>query len=174
MDENEDNDSIVNRYWVELVNLKFMIYYHIHLRRRDNSWDIATKIIPALVTSGGIIGWLVKNDFGFYWAILIVLFHLISAVKHLFPFEIRRDKTFELVFEFSKIYLLLEKDWENIMIGKLTREDISKILYDAKKKIIDIEHKLLPAIIIPQYKSLIGAAIKEAEYYFSARYPSSQ
>ena len=174
MDENDDNDSIVNRYWVELVELKTGIYYHIRLRRRDNSWDIATKIIPALVTSGGIIGWLVKNDFGFYWAILIVLFHLISAVKHLFPFEIRRDKTFELIFELSKIYLLLEKDWEKIMVGILTREDISKILFDAKKIIIDIEHKLLPAIIIPQKKSLLEAAIEDANTYFSARYSDSQ
>jgi len=68
----------------------------------------------------------VKNEYGFYWAILIVLAHLVSAVKHLFPFEIRREKTFELVFELSKIHLVLEKDWERIMNGELTREEISK------------------------------------------------
>ena len=126
MEENANNDDIGYRYWVELVELKTAIYYHIHLRRRDNFWDIATKIVPAIVTSGGIIGWLVKNEFGFYWAILIVLFHLISAVKHLFPFEIRRDKAFELVFELSRIYLVLEKDWERIMDGVLTKDEISK------------------------------------------------
>ena len=117
MDENDNSDGIVNRYWAELVELKTGIYYHIRLRRRDNSWDIATKIIPAIATSGGIIGWLVINDFGFYWAIIIVLSHLFSSVKHLFPFEIRRDKTFRLVFELSKIYLVLEKDWERIWLA---------------------------------------------------------
>ena len=111
-----------------------------------------------------------KNEYGFYWAILIVLAHLVSAVKHLFPFEIRREKTFELVFELSKIYLVLEKDWERIMNGELTREEISKLLFDAKKKMIDIEHKLLPAIIIPLYKSMIEAAKEDAKTYFSARY----
>ena len=169
MEEN-DNDGIVDHYWTELVELKTAIYYHIHLRRRDNWCDIATKIVPAIVTSGGIIGWLVKNEFGFSWALLIVLFHLVSAVKHLFPFEIRRDKAFELVFEFSRIYLVLEKDWERIMDGILTKEEISKLLFDAKKKLIDIEHKLLPAIIIPLYKSMIEAAKEDAKTYFSARY----
>ena len=45
-----------------------------------------------------------------------------------------------------------------------------KTLFDAKKKMIDIEHKLLPAIIIPLKKSLIKAAIEDAKTYFSARY----
>jgi hypothetical protein len=171
MEEHDSNDGIVNHFWVELVELKASIYYHIRLRRRDNTLDIATKIIPALAASGGIIAWLVKNEFGFYWAILIVLSHLLTAIKHLFPFEIRRDKTFELVFELSRIYLLLEKDWERIMDGMLTKEEISKLLFDTKKKLIDIEHKLLPAIIIPLKKSLIEAAKEDAKTYFSARYP---
>lgn len=174
MDENDNSDGIVNRYWVELVELKVMIYYHIHLRRWDNFWDILTKIIPAIAASAGIAAWIVDNNYGYYWAIIIVLAHLVSAIQHLFPFEIRRNKTFELAFELSKIYLMLEKDWERIMVGILTREDISKILFDAKKKIIDIEHKLLPAIIIPQYKFLTRAAIKDAEKYFSARYSDTQ
>ena len=173
MDENDNSDGIVNRYWVELVELKIIIYYHIHLRRWDNFCDILTKIIPAVGTSAGITAWVVNNDLGFYWAIVIVLSHFVTAVKHLFPFEIRRDKTFELVFELSKINLLMEKDWERIMVGVLTKEEISKLLFDAKKKIVDIEHKQLPAIIIPQYKSLVEAAHKDAVKYFSARYSDS-
>ena len=32
MEENDNNDGIVHRYWTELVELKTTIYYHIHLR----------------------------------------------------------------------------------------------------------------------------------------------
>jgi hypothetical protein len=166
----EKDDSIVNRFWIEMVELKTGIYYHTRLRRYDNKLDILTKVIPAIASSGGIIAWLVKNEYGFYWAILIVLAHLISSIKHLLPFEVRRDKTFELVFEFSKIYLTLEKDWERIKDGTLTKEEISKLLFDAKKKIIDIEHKLLPSIIVPERQSIIKAAIKDSVKYFSERY----
>jgi len=46
-------------------------------------------------------------------------------------------------------------------------------MFDAKKKMIDIEHKLLPAIIIPLKASLIKAAIEDANKYFTARYSVS-
>ncbi len=171
MEETDRIESdIVNRYWIELVELKTRIYYHIRLRRVDNLKDFWAKALPAVVSSGGILGWIVQNNYGFYWAVLIVLAQIVGAIKHLLPFEVRRNKTFETDYEFSKLYLQLEEKWERIMEGALTKDEIREMLFDAKRTSIDIEHKFLASIVIPQSKSLIRGAREDAKSYFSERY----
>lgn len=167
---NVDQYDIVHRFWVEMVELQTLIYYHIRLRRWDNAWDFGTKAFLAVLSSGSVIAWLFHHDYVMVYGILILVANLLSAIKHLMPFENRRNKTFNLVYEYSKIYLDQENAWEKMMKGELTEEEISRILFESRTKIIDLEHKLLPFIIIPQWWFLVKKAQADADDYFTKRY----
>lgn len=168
--ENIEQYDIVHRFWVEMVELRTMMEYHKRLRRLDNTCDFWTKLIPLVGSSGGVVGWMYENNWVSVCGLIILVAHLFTAIKPLLPFEIRKNKTFELLYEFSGIYHAFEEAWEEIMEGKLTKEEIAQILFDGKKKIIDVEHLLLPTIMIPEWRGLIKQAQADADAYFTKRY----
>ncbi len=168
---NQTNDVEKEYYWKKLCQFKFdLVYYGLHFTRCVNWirwWKISIAVLTALSTGA----WMTWNDVSWITIvcpIIIFVLQVISAGSELLPFDDRKIDLREMIDLLDPLYLSMEENWESIVAGKYTVEEIDAKCHDFQAKINDIKSRFLRNDSLPQLKDLLRKATTETNKYFES------
>lgn len=76
-----DDTCIQKKYWNELSQLKFELYYLGEYIAHSEKCDNSINIITAITSSSSIAAWALWDSWKFVWSFIIALSQVINAVK---------------------------------------------------------------------------------------------
>lgn len=160
------------RYWKELFQLKFHIYYvesHIHNAKK---YDQRINIFMAATSSTSIGLWAIWKEWSFLWAMIIALSQVVAAIRPHLPFKTRLKIYSSMLREFEELFILAEAEWHEISLGKLVENDINKARTNLQMQKNKILKKHSPSSMIPDDTEMAEKAEKLALSYFQMFYPT--
>lgn len=166
MPENEIKMEIINKYWDELIQTKFEIYYLDEYLNQSHKADNIINMILAISSTGSVATWAIWDKFPMVWGGIIAISQVINAIKIYFPFNkrIKAISTFQVYLQ--ELFLNLEYNWQKIIDGELTKKDVREKLFESKKEKLKLKNKYFANLYLPNKKKLVEKADKNNILYF--------
>jgi hypothetical protein len=100
--------------------------------------------------------------------IIIFVLQALNAGVGLLPYDNRKQELREFIDQLEPLYNKMERDWESIVLGELTVEQIEEKTFDYQNNRTEIAKSFLKNDAIPDRKRLVKKAKKEADIYLSS------
>ena len=138
-------------------------------------WTVYERVawlgtLKAVASSVGIAGWAVWNKYYFMWAVIIAASQVADALKEVFPFAKKHKAASELALALAGLFIDVQLEWENIVSGRFTDEQVLNRLYKLRKLRFDAERTGFPDGLALR-TDLQDQAKRNAEEYFRTNYP---
>ncbi len=156
-----------------MIELKFAACYIQLYRNYLSKWVSCLGILKAVASSVGIAGWVVWRQYAFIWAVIIAASQVADALKEVFPFTKRHKAASELTSTYDNLFIDAQLEWENIISGRFTDDQIINRLHKLRKLRLDAERSSFPEGLAEK-SDLVKQAKEHAQQYFSTTYLSAQ
>ena len=123
------NMDMQKRYWHEMVQVKFSVYYVDQYYGNSVKIDRRLNMFLAIVACGSIAGWAIWNKFALIWACIVALSQVINVLKPYLPYSKRVELLQKYYIDSSLLYAKMEYDWLNVANGSLTENEINDVLF---------------------------------------------
>lgn len=161
------------RYWQEFADLKRDALYISFYHAKDEKIDRYLNIISAVASSSSIGGWVIWQKVALFWASVIAISQVLSAVKEYLPYKARLKGLSTLGHDLSALALSAENDWFKISHGMLTEKEVHDLYINLKEKIQHAVKNSFPNSSLPEVKSLLEKAESSTQLYLR-RYLSGE
>ena len=128
----------------------------------------------ALSSSAAIGGWLVWKEIPYLWAVIIGASQILQTVSPLLPHKQRLKALHGLSVELDALCIRSEEDWNSVINGKISDDEIHALYIKHKKKAQQIFDENMKGLGLPDSPKLLAKAKKMAYTYFSNQYSTSQ
>ncbi|WP_147694676.1 hypothetical protein [Vogesella mureinivorans] len=128
------------------------------LHARTETIDRSIKIFLAVMSSGGIAGWVVWKSADWAWASLIAASQFLNAILPFLPYKNRKKSLAALSRELDEISNHMEIKWLEISSGELTEREMRKLFSDMLNKSTTATQKHFPDSSIPDNPKLMNKA----------------
>lgn len=162
--------KVLDQYWQFLVELKAHSVY-LDLRLGDServTWWV--NFVLTVASSSSIAAWAVWQRYPFIWATIIAGSQLLSTIKYMLPYEQRIKPLRTLMYIYEESILRLEESWYEISQGRLTEDEIAKILMKEKKDKLSMWKKHMDSLRLPFSANRHQEASVVANDYFRQNY----
>lgn len=169
MSEDQEPSSEQLSYWREFVQLKIDAYY---VRDYRNSLGLSERrvaAIRAIASSASIGAWAIWKQYALVWALLIAASQVADALKDVFPFRRKRQALSKWCNALNNLFVLAQRDWDDISRGNLTDEQIRKLTHQLRLKKQKLEARYIPDGL-PEKEKLFQRAENQVVKFFQARY----
>jgi hypothetical protein len=156
-------------FWNEVTRLKAAVIYIGLYRDSLEEWVTGLATLKALASSGGIAAWAIWKQYAFFWGAIIAASQLADAIKDVFPFAKRHKAASLHTAVLSELFIDAQLDWENIVLGKFTNDEIMKRVHRLRKMQLEAERENFPDGL-KEKGPLLARAKLEAEAYFRFTY----
>jgi hypothetical protein len=162
------NSAQQRRFWNELTHLRVHAYYLNEYYEKSNKYDRIISSFLALASSSSIAGWVIWNQIGFIWAFIIAISQAIHAIKQYLPFKKRMASLSKLMDLMDRLYIFAESRWYEVSEGKLSDEEINKLITKIKMAKCRYTNKIMNDCSLPTDKYLLTVAEQMTYDYFSS------
>lgn len=162
--------GIQERYWRNLVDLKFSEFYIAAQLRSSEAWVIRIDVFLALTSTGSVASWAIWKQHDILWATIIAASQVVVVVKRLMPFQKRIAPLRAAGFAAEEIFLKAEKAWHEVSEGHLTEGEINDLLFDLKTDSAKAWKKNAGEISLPSTSRLRRIADDLTAEYFQRHY----
>ena len=159
------------RYWSKLGQFKFdlMLYsYHFSACVAFLRWSRIITVVLTAAATGAWMGWNDTSWVNTISPIIIFVLQALNAGVGLLPYDNRKQELREFIDQLEPLYNKMERDWESIVLGELTVEQIEEKTFDYQNNRTEIAKSFLKNDAIPDRKRLVKKAKKEADIYLSS------
>ncbi|MDE1146024.1 MAG: hypothetical protein PW843_05290 [Azospirillaceae bacterium] len=158
------------RYWLEVVQVRRNVsYISLHCRRSE-AIDRRLDIFAAVCGSGSIGGWAIWSQYHVFWAVIIALSQVLTAIKPHLPYKKRIKSLYKLMYDLEVIALKAEDRWYEITEGRVSQDSIHKYYIDMKNDIKVSVNSSFGENTLPEIKALINKSDQMATEYFQSRW----
>ncbi|WP_394884293.1 hypothetical protein [Clostridium butyricum] len=159
--------NLQSRYWSDMTNLKFKLYYVDYFYENYSSWDNGINIFLAFLSCGSIAGWSIWNSIPFVWTFLIAISQVITAIRP----HLSLSKYIKSLYTFSinanNIFLDYEDNWYKVANGELTNEEINSLISKLKRKLTKLTDANITPTHVPENNTkALKKAQENTEAYF--------
>ncbi|HEV3037783.1 MAG TPA: hypothetical protein VHA33_08365 [Candidatus Angelobacter sp.] len=161
------------QYWQEMIELKFAACYISLYRGYLSNWVTYLGVLKAVASSVGIAGWAIWRQYAFAWAVIIAAAQVADALKEVFPFIKRHKAASELTATYDNLFIDTQLEWENIISGRFTDDQITNRLHKLRKLQREAERRNFPEGLAKK-PELAKQAKEHTEEYFLKTYRSAQ
>ncbi|KJF93834.1 hypothetical protein CTN03_03555 [Photobacterium angustum] len=158
------------RFWRELDQLKVHVYYLERYLEKTVSIDRNINMFLALTSNASIAGWVIWQEYSFFWGTAIAISQAINAIKTFLPYSKRLKSLQGLTNDLESLFLSMESKWFDVSEGALTEEQIHKLHMGYKEKRRQLIQKYLGTTPLPENKKMMDKAKKSAQCYFQNFY----
>lgn len=162
------------RFWRELDQLRIHATYTEYYYERTIKTDRIINMLLAIVSSGGIAGWAIWNQFQQTWALLVAGSQVINAVKGYLPYVKRLKALGALSNDLESLFITMEGHWFSVSAGHLNEEEIHRLHMKIKEQRRLIVQKHLGTIDMPHNQKMMDRAIESAKSYIVNFYASEE
>ena len=162
--------NVQERYWKELMQLKFQQFYFDEYLNESYKINNIINIITAIASSSSIAGWAIWNRLGYMWSIIIALSQLISAIKIYLPFSTRIKALTSACSDTNDLFLKAEYYWYRVANGELTSSKINDLNYQFKRDNQAINNKYNLQTYLPFNEKFKNIADTNVNEYFANNY----
>lgn len=159
-----------NRLWVALYELIFQGYLLEAHTRNAAELDRTFKAVIAITSTASLGIWAVFKVYPAVWAAVIVFTQIISATSKFLPYATRNKAAAGCRNEFQLIQAWAESKWLEVVDGKLTDGQITKLRTDLQKRALDAVHRHFPLDSLPENKKFVEYATNQAEQYMKLHF----
>lgn len=163
----------LEQYWQTMTELKFAACYIRLYRNYLSRWVMYLGILKAVASSVGIAGWAIWTKYGFIWGAIIAAAQVTDALKDVFPFAKRHKAASELTSTYDNLFIDVQLEWESILSGRFTDDQISSRLHKLRKLRLEAEWRNFPEGLAEK-PELVKEAKEHAQDYFAKSYPTAQ
>ena len=170
MNNPEASAPILDQYWRFLVELKAHSVY-LDLRLGDSeriTWWV--NFVLTIASSSSIAAWAVWQKYPFIWALIIATSQFLSTIRPLLPYEKRIKPLRTLMYIYDEMTLRLEEHWYEISKGRLSEDEIAKILIKEKRDKASLWKKHMDSLRLPFDAKRHAEAEGVANDYFRTQY----
>lgn len=128
------------RFWKELTELRFGAFYLHEYHLHFDKWRTRQSALLALVASGSVATWAIWKEMPLFWASLVALSHVISAIRQWLPWERRLRSVVQAKQDLDSLALLAESRWFGIRSGHLSREEVDRSVMEIKRQIAKVNN----------------------------------
>lgn len=157
-----------DRYWSELREIKTHVIYLQKYAIHSDWWDKAINIFLAITSSSSIAAWAIWQEYSMYWAVIIALSQVITAIKPFLPYKQRIKVLSDFNDKLQEISLNCERSWFNVAEGRISEEEIHDLYIAIKNQSLDAERKCLKNMVLPTNNKILKLA--EADLYLRKTY----
>lgn len=162
-----EQKSIQNKYWDELCQLRFDLFYINECIDISRKYDNFINIFTAITSSSSIGAWVIWRSLSFVWSCVIAVSQVINATKIYLPYSKRIRLLNEQYFELDKLFNDCDYLWFKIANGDFTEEGINDKLRDFRNRKHLIDYKYAKQVSIPDNKKISEKVMILTENYFS-------
>lgn len=123
---------VQEQYWKELHQLKTHIGYIVLQLEKAESRDRTLKIVLAIASSSSIGAWVIWSHLSWFWAGIIAVSQVITAVNPYLPYKSRIKAYSSLLHELEELMLRAEFKWHSISEDELTPTEINKARFEVR------------------------------------------
>lgn len=162
------------KYWQELYDLRSHAnYINVYLLKTELH-DRLFKVIIAIASSSSIGAWVIWQEFGFIWSVIIATSQVLTAISAYLPYKARLKTLTGLQPALEELALYAEERWFDVAEGNLTEEAIHKLQFEIKVKKIKLQDKFLKNTPLPDKDKYLRDAEERASRYFKNYYPITE
>lgn len=154
------------KYWDLMVQTKSSVFYLDIYAENIYKCERSINILCAVASSASIAAWAVWTKLAYVWGFIIAISQVMTAVKDFLPYAKQLKMLKQFVEEMKKIYISMEKEWFRVAEGELTGKEINNMVFDFKKKIVELENKYLSENILLENLEYAKEADKRCDEYF--------
>ena len=162
-----EDSYIQKKYWDELCQLKFELFYLGEYIAHSEKCDNVINIMTAITSSSSIAAWALWDSLKFVWSFIIAFSQVINAIKIHLPYSKRIKLLNQQCSELSKLFIDYDFLWLNISNGDFTDEEINENIRKFRIRKEKINDKFLLHNHLPQKRKLIVKADLSREQYYS-------
>lgn len=152
-----------------MTNLKADASYIRLFRDSQGRWVTGLGALKAIASCGGIAAWAVWKEYAFLWGFIIALSQVADALKEVFPFAKKHKAASVHSMTLDYLFNDVQLEWENIVSGQHTDEEIMKLRHKLGKSQLDaLQHNFPDGLAARD--ALLVQAKQEAETYFMTTY----
>jgi len=152
-----------------MTNLKADASYIRLYRDSQGRWVTGLGALKAIASSVGIAAWVIWRDYSFVWGAIIAAAQVADALKDVFPFAKKYKAASVHAMTLDYLFNDTQLEWENILSGRYTDEEIMKLRHKLGKLQIDALQHNFPDGLAERH-SLLVQAKQIAETYFATTY----
>ena len=158
------------RYWNQLKEFRTHVIYLSLYAANSEWWNKTINMFLAITSSASIAAWAVWQEQQMFWAAIIALSQVVTAIKPFLPYQQRLKAIGELNDSIQSLALECEKCWYAVAEGQLDEEQIHNKYIELREKALKAEKKSLGSLVLPKKKSILQEAETEADIYLSKNY----
>lgn len=154
------------RYWEQMVDYKFGLYYNdLYFREyiKINRW---IEGILAVLSCGAVATWGLWQKHQFLWATIVMLTQVAKVINDFLPYKSRIKLLSELNCKLMTIYENMELEWFKVSSGDMDNKVINSKIYDYRRQWQKAENDYFKEDTIPDdNKKLLDKADKLTDIY---------
>ena len=154
------------KYWYYMVQIKASLYYLEIYAEHSYKWDKGVNIYGAIASSTSIAAWAIWKEISYFWAFIIALSQVLTAIKEYLPFGRQLKILRPFIEELKLLYIKMEYDWYKVAAGEMTETEINTLLFTYKKEFAGIESKYLSEEVLVENSNYMKEADQKADKYF--------
>lgn len=159
-----------SRYWKYLVQIKAWIFYIDFYTDNSYKWDKRVNVFLAITSSSSIAAWVIWNEYGFIWALLIAISQVINAIKPHLPFSKRIESLGHLSSQLQVLFNKADYHWYKVSNGELSENKINELLFELRNQYTETVSKTLETEPLPDREDFKILADTKADEYFQRTY----
>ncbi len=159
--------NIQNKYWQDLVQMKFECFYINEYLSHSHRQNNMINILTAITSSSSIAGWAIWNELSFVWGALIAVSQVVNALKPLMPYNKRTQYLNIFSSRLSNLYNRYDYDWLRVSDGSMTEEEINELVHEYRIAYQEAYDEFLLENHLPIKETLRATADQRLEEYFS-------
>lgn len=159
-----------HHFWSKLGQLKFDLTIYGLYFAQCVFWLRFIRIGSAVLTAaatGAWMGWNHIEWISIACPIVIFVLQTISAGTELLPYEKRKMELRELVDALDPLYDKMEYDWQQIVLGNFTIDEIEEKTYSYQSQKTEITRNYFKNDALPNCKRITRKAKEECDSYLS-------
>ena len=158
--------GIQERFWKNLVQLKFDEIYVSRYLHRSEWWDTCINIFLATASASSVSAWALWKKYDLVWAGIVMASQILAVAKPFLPFRKRIAPLRAAGFAYEEIFLKAESNWMKVASGEMTEEEINTLLFDTKVDQAKSWKKLAGDISLPDTAKLRNISDRLTAEYF--------
>jgi hypothetical protein len=159
------------QFWAKLAQFKFdLILYSYHFSTCVTvlRWSRIGTAVITVATTGVWIQWKNAPFINIICPIIILILQAINAGVEFLPYDSRKHELRELIDSLEQLYNKMEQDWNLIVLGELTIEQINEKGFNYQEQRTQIAKIFFKNDVLPNCKRKKNRAIEEANRYMSS------
>ena len=157
--------TLQEKYWEDMTQIKFRIYYFESYFHETSLIDKFISGFLAVAASASIGGWVVWEDAKFVWATIIAVSQVINVIKTQLPFTQRKKELSELNKKLNVIFDEYDKNWHKIAKGMIDEAELNDLVSMMRTKVTELANETISDSLPQSKRHIREAQARVAEYY---------